>query len=108
MGPYEGQLSHLLVSSLFKVVSHCSVPHKMSSQGPSSFDQQVEAHFRAMEPKQEAKAKVSSFDKQVQAHFAELQEAAKKREIPSAWDNIVAAQLHEALDLSRVEPSGVY
>eukprot|EP00961_Rhodomonas_salina_P218427 2951589-Rhodomonas_salina.1 len=81
----------------------------MSSQGPSSFDQEVEAHFRAMQPKQEAKAeaKVSSFDKQVLAHFAELEQAAQKPKTPSAWDNIVAAQLPEALDFSRVERSGL-
>eukprot|EP00961_Rhodomonas_salina_P154573 2082061-Rhodomonas_salina.1 len=80
----------------------------MSSQGPSSFDQQVEAHFRAMEPKQEAKAEVSSFNKEVQAHFVELQEAAQRRETRSAWDDIVAAQLPEALDFSQVEHSGLY
>eukprot|EP00961_Rhodomonas_salina_P275826 3726243-Rhodomonas_salina.2 len=74
----------------------------MSSQGPSSFDQQVEAHFRDMEPKASSKAEVSPFDEATRAFFA-----AQTPEPPSAWDSIVAAELPEALDLSRVEPSGL-
>eukprot|EP00961_Rhodomonas_salina_P118609 1597011-Rhodomonas_salina.1 len=79
----------------------------MSSQGPSSFDQQVEAHFRAMEPKASSNAEVSPFDEATRAFFAECQPAAQTTKPLSVWDRVVAAELPEALDLSSVEPSGL-